>query len=74
MKLGDIIKDQKNKTSNLEQNLGDVFSQIQNQLEDLQLQIENQEEIINQRPSGYINEIKSGCCVPKLNKERCVIT
>ena len=34
----------------------------------------NQEEIINQRPSGYINEIKSGCCLPKLNKERCVIT
>jgi hypothetical protein len=71
MKLGDIMKDQKNKNSNLEQNLGDVFSQIQNRLEDLQLQIENQEERINQRPSSNITEIKSGCCLPKLNKQGC---
>jgi hypothetical protein len=70
MKLGDIMKDQKNKTSNLEQNLGDVFFQIQNRLEDLQLQIENQGERYNQIPSRDITEIKSGCCVPvKLNKE-----
>jgi hypothetical protein len=74
MKLGDIMKDQKNKTSNLEQNLGDVFSQIQNRLEDLQLQIENQGEKYKQRPSRDITEIKSICCVPKLNKEGCAIT
>ena len=42
MKLGDLMKDSQNKTHNLEQNLGEVFSQIQNRLEDLQLQIENQ--------------------------------
>ena len=70
MKLGDLIKDQTNKKQNLEQNLGDVFFQIQNRLEDLQLQIENQGERYNQRPSRDITEIKSGCCVPvKLNKE-----
>jgi len=75
MKLGDIMKDQKNKTSNLEQNLGDVFSQIQNRLEDLQLQIENQGEGINQRPSRDITKVKSICCLPdKLDKIKCVIS
>ncbi len=72
MKLGDLMKDQKNKTNNLEQNLGAVFSQIQNRLEDLQLQIENQGEGFNQRPSLVIRGDKSGCCLPtKLDK--CVL-
>ena len=72
MKLGDIMKDGKNKVDNLEQNLGAVFSQIQNQLEDLQLQFKNQGEGFNQRPSRDITGIKSGCLPVKL-KERCVI-
>ena len=68
------MKDQKNKNNNLEQNLGAVFSQIQTQLEDLQLQIENQEERFNQRPSGNITEIKTNCCFPVKLDKGCVIT
>ena len=74
MKLGDIMNDQKTKANNLEQNLGAVFSQIQTQLEALQLQIENQGERFNQRPSRDITEIKSSCCFPVKLKEGCVIT
>ena len=75
MKLGDLMKDQKNKTNNLEQNLGTILSQIQNRLEDLQLQIKNQGERFNQRPSGNITEIKSGCCCfPSVRLDKCVIT
>jgi len=63
MKLGDIMKDQKNKTSNLEQNLGDVFSQIQ-------LQFETQRQRLDLiegggRPSPRVKKPK--CCLPPLN-------
>ena len=63
MKLGDIM-DQKNKTNNLEQNLGTILSQIQ-------LQFETQGQRLNQieeaRPSSRTRgrEVKSNCCPTK---------
>ena len=68
MRLGDLMKDQKNKTNNLEQNLGTILSQIQ-------LQFETQGQRLNQieeaRPSSRIREAKSGCCFPPI--EKCVV-
>jgi len=61
MKLGDLMKDSKSKTNNLEQNLGDVFSQIQLQLETQQQRLDQMEE---RRPKTIIREAKS-CCLPR---------
>jgi hypothetical protein len=62
------MKDQKNKTNNLEQNLGGILSQIQ-------LQFETQGQRLDQieaggRPSPRVKQATSDCCLP----QNCTIT
>ena len=63
MKLGDIMKDGKNKMDNLEQNLGTILSQIQLQFE---AQGQRLDKIEEARPSSRIIDTKSSCCFPEI--------
>ena len=63
MKLGDIMKDGKNKMDNLEQYLGTILSQIQLQFE---AQGQRLDQIEETRPLSRIIDAKSSRCLPQI--------